>query len=302
MDEPAEELLAGGNMQPVVRIGDTVRRVAGPWTPAVHALLQQYEAAGISETPRALGLDARGREVLSFIPGEVMTTLPPHLLGQPSLLRAAGALLRRLHDASVPLVAASVAWSWRQPPRPPLEVICHNDVAPYNLIVRDGELVGVIDVDMAAPGSRLWDLAYLAYRLVPYAEDAPAFDPTRDGTRDERLTLLLAAYGSEASPLAVQQMAAERLDALAAFTDRRAYDTGRADFAEHAAMYRRDAARLRGRKQDAHYPSGVTPGTGAVHTRSVRYIPRKSIPWNAPWGTEGSGSRCPVHPLAASRG
>ena len=32
--------LGGGNVSGgVVRIGDTVRRPAGPWTPAVHALL-----------------------------------------------------------------------------------------------------------------------------------------------------------------------------------------------------------------------------------------------------------------------
>lgn len=258
MDEPAEELLAGGNMQPVVRVGDTVRRVAGPWTPAVLALLQHYTSAGIAETPRALGVDARGREVLSFIHGEVMTTLPPEGLWAQSLLRAAGALLRRLHDASVPLVSSSTAWPWRQPPHPPLDVICHNDFAPYNLIVRDGELVGVIDVDMASPGSRLWDLAYLAYRLVPYAEDAPAFDPARDGTRDERLALLLTAYGSDDAHTAVQQMAAERLDALAAFTDQRARETGRSDFLDHAAMYRRDAARLR--MQAARSLPGANPG------------------------------------------
>jgi hypothetical protein len=36
----AEIPLAGGNMSSgVVRLGDTVRRPAGPWKPAVHALL-----------------------------------------------------------------------------------------------------------------------------------------------------------------------------------------------------------------------------------------------------------------------
>lgn len=37
----AEIPLRGGNMNSgVVRVGDTVRRRAGPWTPAVCALLQ----------------------------------------------------------------------------------------------------------------------------------------------------------------------------------------------------------------------------------------------------------------------
>lgn len=32
-----ETLLSGGNVTTVVRIGDTVRRATGPWSPAIHA-------------------------------------------------------------------------------------------------------------------------------------------------------------------------------------------------------------------------------------------------------------------------
>ena len=38
----------------VVRIGDTVRRPAGPWTPAVHALLGHLHATGFPGAPRPL--------------------------------------------------------------------------------------------------------------------------------------------------------------------------------------------------------------------------------------------------------
>lgn len=243
MENPREEVLTGGNMESVVRVGDTVRRVAGPWTPAVHELLRHYEAAGIAEAPRALGMDQREREILTFIPGDAMATLPPDALWKPSLLRAAGMLLRRLHDASEPLVASNV--SWRLNSHSPVEVICHNDFAPYNLVVRDGQLTGVIDFDMASPGPRLWDLAYLAYRLVPFAEDAPELDPARDGSRERRLAGLIEAYGGGYDHDQVRQVAAQRLIDLAIFTEQRAEATGRRDFIEHAAMYRRDAHRLR---------------------------------------------------------
>lgn len=242
MEDSREIPLAGGNMEPVVRIGDTVRRVSGPWTPAVHALLHAYTAHGIAETPRARGLDEHGREVLSFLPGEVMAGLSPAELWGEELLREAGALLRRLHDASVPLVGAGLRW--RQVGREPAEVICHNDFAPYNLLIDGGHLSGVIDHDMAAPGPRVWDLAYLAYRLVPYAEDAPGFDAA-PGARERRLELLIEAYGMDIPAARVREVAAERLEVLAVFTDGRAAETGRADFLEHAAMYRRDAGRLR---------------------------------------------------------
>ena len=67
--------LAGGNVTPVVRVGETVRRVPGPWSPAVHRLLDHLAARGVDGAPRFLGLDAQGREILSYITGEVLTLL-----------------------------------------------------------------------------------------------------------------------------------------------------------------------------------------------------------------------------------
>lgn len=235
--------LAGGNMDPVVRIGDTVRRTTGPWTESVHGLLDAYAEAGLDETPRALGIDARGREILTFLPGEPLSESAPEVLWAPSTLTAAARLLRRLHDASTTLLAEPGIW--RTEEHPPAEVICHNDFAPYNLIAADGLLVGVIDFDMASPGSRLWDLAYLAYRIVPLAEDARGFDDIRFGAREKRLRTLVDSYGLGISTDAVVEAAARRLDALAAFTGQRAEKTGRSDLRAHAAMYRRDAGRLR---------------------------------------------------------
>ena len=40
--------LLGGNVATVVRIGDTVRRSTGPWTPAVHELLMHLQDVGVS--------------------------------------------------------------------------------------------------------------------------------------------------------------------------------------------------------------------------------------------------------------
>jgi hypothetical protein len=62
---PDEQPLTGGNVSVgVVRVGDTVRRPSGPWTPAVHALLRYLGSAGFDGAPEPLGIDAQGREVL----------------------------------------------------------------------------------------------------------------------------------------------------------------------------------------------------------------------------------------------
>ncbi|MGH3397438.1 MAG: aminoglycoside phosphotransferase family protein, partial [Streptosporangiaceae bacterium] len=93
-----EQVLTGGNVAGrVVRVGATVRKPATPATPAVEALLRHLAAAGFDGSPRALGRDEQGRQVLEYIPGPVADTRPP--LDPGGLLRV-GALIRALHDAA----------------------------------------------------------------------------------------------------------------------------------------------------------------------------------------------------------
>src|SRR5688500_10217288 len=92
-----EVVLAGGNMAPVVRVADTVRRVTGPWTPTVHALLRHLEAIGFDGAPRVHGIDDRGREILDFVPGTVEWPEMGALLTDDGVARGAD-LLRRYHD------------------------------------------------------------------------------------------------------------------------------------------------------------------------------------------------------------
>ncbi|MEJ1155422.1 hypothetical protein [Microbacterium marmarense] len=138
-----EEHLSGGNMSPVLRSGATVRRETGEWTPAVHELLNTMTS--IDEVPAVIGLDDANREVLTFLPGETLAGADPAVLWSESVLTSAAQLLRRMHDASVELVDDR-SLVWRSPSHRPTEVICHNDFAPYNLIVRGGVLSGVSTV------------------------------------------------------------------------------------------------------------------------------------------------------------
>ncbi|KZE89871.1 aminoglycoside phosphotransferase family protein [Microbacterium sp. TNHR37B] len=233
-----EHALTGGNSTAVVRVGETVRREAGPWTPAVHTLLRTLRAVGIDAVPEPIGFDDRGREVLSFLPGEVGAYPLPGWLWDPRILDDAGALLRRVHEASVPLVGQDLSWRSRAEPA---EVICHNDAAPYNMTFSGGRLTGLFDFDMAGPGPRLRDLSYLAYRLAPLAEDAGAVFSTEQ--RLTRIDRLVSAYGMVFARSEVLAAVADRLRELAEYTDGRHRETGNPEFADHAAMYRRDARR-----------------------------------------------------------
>jgi hypothetical protein len=189
-----EESLAGGNFGPVVRVGDTVRRETGPWTPAVHALLHHLEAAGFAEAPRVLGSDARGREILTFVAGEVPWPPPAWLWEEDATAWDAGALARRYHEAVAGFVPPAGA-RWRMGAESG-DVICHHDIAPWNMIFRDRKPVALIDWDFAGPGTRLWDLAYAAWRFAPLY--APRGDDPSDVERSaRRLRLLCDGYGLE---------------------------------------------------------------------------------------------------------
>jgi hypothetical protein len=193
-----ETRFADGNLSDVVRVGDTVRRVPGPWSPAVHALLRHLEAVGFEGAPRFLGIDNRGREVLSFVEGA--TPRPDIPDWSEALLAGVGRLLRRYHDAAAGFVPPPGA-AWQVGVGAPTagDVVCHNDAGPWNVVVRDGTPVALIDWDLAAPGPRAWDVAHALWRWVPLYQSGALGSPSRDfGTPAEqgrRARVLCDAYG-----------------------------------------------------------------------------------------------------------
>jgi hypothetical protein len=238
MTDGHEEVLAGGNMTAVVRVGDTVRRAAGPWTPTIHAFMRHLRAAGFGLVPEPLGIDERGREIISLLPGATATYPLPDFAWSDATLTAVARTLRAFHDASLGFVP-SPHGRWQWPAHEPGEVVCHNDFAPYNLMFEDGRLTGVIDLDLASPGPRAWDMAYTAYRFVPLTDpanpDAP-FPGVDEQAR--RLAAFCAGYADpEIAPAAVPAAAAAKLRELVAFIEREA---AAGDAAQQAVLARGD--------------------------------------------------------------
>ena len=155
--------LPGPDGQPsrILRDGDTVLRPAGPWTPAVHALLRHLERAGFAGAPRVVGdgYDDQGREVLTFVEG---TFVHPCTWSDEGIWHA-GRLLRELHDVTAgfrpPPGAAWCPWPFRAPLGAAGTVISHCDAGPWNLASRDGLPVAFIDWDSAGPTGRLDEVA-----------------------------------------------------------------------------------------------------------------------------------------------
>jgi hypothetical protein len=212
--EPAHEPevpLHGGNVSAgVVRVGDTVRRPAGPHTPAVQALLEHLHAVGFEGAPRPLGLDEQGREVLEYLPGIVPWPDRFDLLDPAERLARAARLIRSFHDAVASFVApADARWQALIPAEGLCDIIAHHDLAPWNLVA--GPRWAFIDWDCAAPGTRLWDLAYAAHGFVPLSADPRWQRPDAAA----RLRLFADAYGlDEAQRRQLVPMLARRTRAM----------------------------------------------------------------------------------------
>jgi hypothetical protein len=209
--------LDGGNVTGAARIGQTVRRATGPWSTTVHTLLRHLEASGFTGAPRFLGIDEQGREILTFIEGEVGHYPLSHSMWSDESLVAVAHFLRRYHDATVSyLPPVDAVWQFAYPDRHQHEVICHGDVAPYNMIYRESRPHALIDFDTAGPGPRLWDLAYAAYRFVPltFAEETRDIHLPDLLTLGPRLRLFCQAYGLEQPIASVLDFVELRLQAM----------------------------------------------------------------------------------------
>ncbi len=189
--------LSGGlaNEGQVVRIGDTVRRPAGPHSEAVAHLLEHLRTSGFDGAPVVLGKDLEGRDVYEWIDGEVpIPPFPAWALADEALISTAS-LIRQLHDALSNFEAAPEA-SWsdeRSDPRGgPL--ICHTDIGPENVVFQGQQAIAILDFDFASPGRRVWDLAMAARMWIPLRPRPD--EGSRDMTaRARRLGLLVAGYG-----------------------------------------------------------------------------------------------------------
>lgn len=145
-----EQVLTGGNATDggVVRVGATVRK---PWTsstPSIVDFMAALRGAGV-DVPEVLGRDEQGRQVTEFVPGPLALDAGPLTHAE---LHSVGIMVRQIHHASETYLLAADAWWATAIPAPGAELICHRDLAPWNLIIGDRWVF--IDWDAAAPSTR----------------------------------------------------------------------------------------------------------------------------------------------------
>jgi len=170
MADEEVQLTGGRQRKGIVRVGDTVRRPMHRKSEFIHALLQHFEAVGFDGAPRLLGIDDQGREILTYIEGQVF--VDPEDVGDPvrilddAQLVSAAVLIRRFHDATAGTSLAADA-----------EVVCHSDLGQHNIIFVGDDARAIIDWDEdVAPGVRILDFAHAVWCLAEVGEQGGAVE------------------------------------------------------------------------------------------------------------------------------
>lgn len=139
------------------------------------SLLDLLERQGFTGAPTYLGQDD-GADLLSFIRGTVPSRFQVWADDQ---IQAAASLLRALHDATR---GSDLAGRH--------DVVCHHDPGPNNVVFQNGVPAAFIDFAEAAPGSRLEDVAYMAWT---WSISSKEMQPLR--RQAEQVRIIADTYG-----------------------------------------------------------------------------------------------------------
>ncbi|HEY5222991.1 MAG TPA: phosphotransferase [Microbacteriaceae bacterium] len=205
-DDPGGEevpLLGGDVTAGLVRVGDTVRRPRSSRPSAVPRLLTSLAAIGFAGAPRYLGVDAKNRDVLTYLPGEVAGRPWPAWVADEARIASVGRLVRAYDDAVAPLGVPAWSRSMRMPDPPgtppPVagepELIGHLDITPENVVFTDARASALIDFDLARPATRAEEVCNILLWWGAWMPPADREPVLRDTDASARAAIIVNAYG-----------------------------------------------------------------------------------------------------------
>jgi len=194
-----DEFLKGGR-ENIYRNQNVVYRPAEKWSKDIHQFLKYLHHNGFDKVPYPYGIDINDQEKVSYIEGEVYNDILPKEIRSDETLISFCRLVKAFHDLGEEYIKLLTGnEKWMLPICTPIETMCHGDLAPYNIVMKDNEAVGIIDFDTLHPGSRMWDIAYSLYRWIPLMSRD---NPENFGSEDDklrRLRLFIETYGLKVS-------------------------------------------------------------------------------------------------------
>lgn len=179
----------------VVRRDDIVLRPMEPWSHNIHSLLGHLHGKCLP-VPRFLGVSSDGQEMLEYLHGEFVH---PYRWSDEGLYEV-GRFVASLHAASVdftpPTNGLWKPWCLREIGAGP-QVISHGDIAPWNMLTKDGIPVALIDWEMAGPIDPLVELARVCWLFPQLVDDdlAELYSLPQAPGRAQQVRLICDAYG-----------------------------------------------------------------------------------------------------------
>ena len=169
----------------------------------VEALLLYLEGVGFDGAPRFLGLDDRGRQILSFMDGQVAGRPWPNWVADDDRIASVARLVRRYDDAAHGFGLPPVARALIRPDpagmpaalRGPATFVAHMDICPENVVFRDGQAMALIDFDLARPSNRLREVCVMLLWWAPLMPEPDRESCVRTVDVFARAALIVDAYG-----------------------------------------------------------------------------------------------------------
>lgn len=193
-----EENLSSNEKHPIIKIGNTIHRPTAWWTPAVHDLLKYLESIGFPYSPRVLGIDEQGREILSYIEGESGKDGWGKIVSDEGLIKYAK-LLQNYHDAITGYHPSQDSeWAYTKGGVKTGEIICHGDFGVWNIVWKGNDPVGIIDWDFVLPAKPRYDFLYALEYSAPFRDDKTCLEWhhfPEVPNRKHRIEIFAKAYG-----------------------------------------------------------------------------------------------------------
>jgi thiamine kinase-like enzyme len=176
----------------VYRKNNMVMRPLEPWSENIHLLINHLYNKGLP-VPKVIRTDDT-HEYLEYINGELVD---PYKWTNEGLYEI-GKLVRNLHDGAKDFINKNMEWKpWYLRELGTLELCGHGDIAPWNIITKDGKPIGIIDWECAGPIDPTIELARVCW-LFPQLHDddlGKLYELPSAQERGKQIKIILDAYG-----------------------------------------------------------------------------------------------------------
>jgi thiamine kinase-like enzyme len=176
----------------VYKKDNMVIRPLEKWSKNIHLLLNHFYNKGLP-VPKIIKTDDK-YEYLEYINGELVH---PYKWTDEGLYEI-GKLVKKIHEAAKDFENKNnmewKSWYLRDLGKP--EICSHGDIAPWNIITRDGKPIGIIDWECSGPIDPMIELSRVCW-LFPQLHDddiGKMYELPSPEKRGEQIKIILDAY------------------------------------------------------------------------------------------------------------